>query len=89
MKDYCSETLFHAKVKAGRDGMGMGAWRFAWLIRLVMDHCHPTAESIRDFIEQVHPSNPDIKVSKNRIIIKATQLINGRKGNMSMTFTKR
>lgn len=88
-----SEMVFHSKVSGGRDGMGMGKWKFAWMIRFVLDYCHPDVDEIRQFITDslatsVRWVKVDVRMTKTKIFIKASHKGIWGNANMSMTLTK-
>lgn len=91
--DYVSsEAVYHAKVSAGRDGMGMGKWKFAWTIRILLDYCHCDTEEIKEMLTKMvatkHPFEVTVKQMRNKFIIKSTYQTMWGKGNMSMTLTR-
>lgn len=89
-EDCCSDAVFRAKVRQGRDRMGQGKWRFAWLIRLVIDNCHAKPDEIADFIQKIniYSFRPTVKVFRDRIVIKSEHRFPHDTYNMSMTLKK-
>ena len=92
-EEYTSTVVYHNKVSAGRDGMGFGKWRFAWMIRLVLDFCNDNPDEIKKFIEDcmsnnVHGLEVTVKKMRSKIIIKGKFVGTWGTANMSMTLTK-
>ena len=88
-----SEMVFHHKVSAGRDGMGFGKWRFAWMIRLVLDCCNDNPDEIEKTLKscmstKVHGLDVSVRKMKNKIIIKMKHIGMWGPASMSMTLTK-
>lgn len=88
-----SEDVFHAKVTSGRDGMGFGKWRFAWMIRLVLDYCNNDPKEIEQFIlnclaKQVKQPEVNVRKTKDKIFIKGKFMGTWGPASMSMTLTK-
>lgn len=93
-EDYVkSVTVYHAKVSGGRDGYGFGKWRFAWMIRLVLDFCNDNPKKIEEFIlkclsKNVKQPEVSVRTTKTKIFIKGKFMGTWGPGNMSMTLTK-
>lgn len=91
--EYANETVFHAKVSAGRDGMGFGKWRFAWMIRIVLDFCNDNPAEIEKFVkscmsDKIHNLEVAVRKTKNKITIKMKHVGTWGPASMSMTLTK-
>ena len=93
-EEYVNTVVYHNKVSAGRDGMGFGKWRFAWMIRFVLDYCNDNPDDIKKFIEDcmadkiIHGLAVSIRKMRNKIIIKGEFVGTWGPAKMSMTLTK-
>lgn len=88
-----SVDVYHAKVSAGRDGMGTGKWRFAWMIRMVLDNCNDNPKEIEQFIlnclsKNVRQPEVNVRVMRNKILIKSKFMGTWGPASMSMTLSK-
>lgn len=88
-----SETVYHAKVSSGRDGYGFGKWRFAWMIRMVLDNCNNNPKEIEEFIlkclsKNVKQPEVNVRTTKTKIFIKGKFMGTWGPASMSMTLTK-
>lgn len=88
-----SEAEYHAKVSSGRDGFGMGKWRFAWVIQILLDYCHDDLDEIKAMIEKMvtgvkGPVVVNMRRTRNKITIKSSYKTIWGAANMSMTLTK-
>lgn len=89
-EDCVDDVVFQARVKKGRQRLGIGKWRFAWLIRLVIDNCHANPDEIADFIQKTNAYNfrPVVKIVRDKILIKAEHHAPHGVYKMSMTLKK-
>lgn len=89
-----SEMVFHHKVSGGRDGMGFGKWRFAWMIRFVLDFCNDKPDEIKEFITNcmcekvIRSLEVSVRKTKDKIFIKGRFVGTWGPASMSMTLTK-